>query len=114
MSLGDLPSTSSEFRIGGRASSNCTSTTAPITAMILPTAPGAAAGAAEPAFGAAADAAAAADTGLSVETYRRLSGGGKLDKNLTIQADTISSCKSTKNKMEAHKTTMKNGWRGES
>ena len=67
MSLGDLPSTSKEFKIGGRPSSNWTSTTAPITAIILPTA-GAPAGVVDVVFGAAAEAAAAAETGLSVET----------------------------------------------
>lgn len=67
MSLGDLPSTSREFKIGGRPSSNWTSTTAPITAIILPTA-SPPAGVVEVVFGAAAEAAAAADTGLSVET----------------------------------------------
>ena len=56
--------------MGGRPSSNCTSTTAPITAIILPTAPGFVAGGAVVVLGAGA--AAAADTGLSVETYRRL------------------------------------------
>lgn len=35
-SLGLLFCTSNALRIGGRASSNCTSTTAPITATILP------------------------------------------------------------------------------
>ena len=35
-SLGDLPATSSALRIAGRPSSNCTSTTAPITATICP------------------------------------------------------------------------------
>ena len=67
MSLGDLPSTSKEFKIGGRPSSNWTSTTAPMTAIILPTA-SAPAGVVEVVFGAAAEAAAAAATGLSVET----------------------------------------------
>lgn len=38
-SLGDLSLTSRAFRMGGRPSSNCTSTTAPITATILPWAP---------------------------------------------------------------------------
>lgn len=65
MSLGDLPSTSREFKMGGRPSSNWTSTTAPMTAIILPTASVPAAGVV---FGAAAEAAAAAETGLSVET----------------------------------------------
>lgn len=36
MSLGDLPSTSKAFRIGGKPSSNCTSTTAPITDTMRP------------------------------------------------------------------------------
>ena len=67
MSLGDLPSTSKEFKMGGRSSSNWTSTTAPITAIILPTA-SAPAGGVEVVLGAAAEVAAAAETGLSVET----------------------------------------------
>lgn len=36
ISLGDLLETSKAFKIAGKVSSNCTSTTAPITATILP------------------------------------------------------------------------------
>ncbi|RNA10541.1 hypothetical protein BpHYR1_045639 [Brachionus plicatilis] len=36
MSLGDLPSTSKAFKIGGSPSSNCTSTTAPMTDTTRP------------------------------------------------------------------------------
>lgn len=56
--------------MGGRPSSNCTSTTAPITATTFPTAPGCDTAGVD-ALG-LAWAAAAAEAGLLVETYRRL------------------------------------------
>ena len=65
MRRGFRPSTSKAFKMGGNFSSNWTSTTAPITAMIFPVDPGFAAGAELEVLGAVA---AAAETGLSVET----------------------------------------------